>query len=267
MVTGSNVSPEFEVENGDGPVIIEVHSRQLNAQQIQAIVDHRRSLASRHAANRDKAAAAGRDANVVTTGTVEVFPYGVPRAGNAGDTVTTNAISRIASVKGKEHQIDQSKPFVLWLDLQDETVWGVPVAEEHFSPLYAEMKEGYVDAGVFWFALYGRKNDPLLVSRGYNYGSMPLAHEGRFYQTINGGRSNVSAFVFSLPRATVLMENPDAPHGLPPRFRAAMLKAPFFRLDLSLVNWEPGVVARLIAAQRQTLVAAEKALKAFVQQL
>lgn len=186
---------------------------------------------------------------------------GQPR--KAGDSVATNVISRVASVKGKEHQIDPSKPFVLWLDLQDPTVWGLSVSEVHFSPAYTEMKEGEIAPGNFWAALYGRKGDPLLVSQGYSYGSIPMAHEGRFYQTIKGGPSRVSAFVFTLPRATVMMENPNAPWPLTPKFRAAMLKAPFFRLDLSLLDWEPGIVAGIVAAQRQAMLSAEKTLKSF----
>lgn len=262
-VPGSNVSPEFEVSHGDGAVIVEVHSRQLDSDQVDVLNNHRQELDARHAVNVQQALSSGRKGSVVTTGVVEVFPYGAPTPGKAGDAVTTNAISRIASVKGKEHQIDPAKPFVLWLDLQDETVWGIPVADENFSPAYSQMNEGYVDAGIFWNALYGRKGDPLLLSKGYNYDSMPLAHEGRFYQTIKGGPSRVSAFIFSLPRATVLMENPNAPHPLPPKFRAAILKLPFFRLDISLIDWEPGVVSSLITAQRRALVAAEGALKAF----
>jgi hypothetical protein len=263
VVTGSNVSPEFEVAHGDGPVIVEVHSRQLDADQTVALAEHRQALEAQHADSVQKAKAEEQKGNVVTTGVAVVHPYGAPKVGKEGDTVATNAISRIASVKGKEHQIDPSKPFVLWLDLQDTMVWGLPVSEEHFSPVYTEAKEGEIAPGNYWSALYGRKGDPLLISKGYSYSSMPMAHEGRFYQTIKGGPSRVSAFVFALPRATVLMENPNAPCPLTPKFRAAMLKAPFFRLDLSLLDWEPGTVAAIVAAQRQALLSAEKALKSF----
>lgn len=94
---------------------------------------------------------------------------------------------------------------------------------------------------------------------------MPMAHEGRFFQTMksHGGATRVSAVVYALPRATILMENPNAVHPLPPRFRASMLKAPFFRLDLSLIEWEPGLVAQSVQLQYRTILATEKALKAF----
>jgi hypothetical protein len=40
-VTGKNVVPEFEVDAGDGAVIVEVHSRQLDGAQVQAIAQLR----------------------------------------------------------------------------------------------------------------------------------------------------------------------------------------------------------------------------------
>lgn len=261
-IVESNASPEFEIKNGNSSVIVEVHSRQIDKIQKRAMAENRQALDLKHAADKQMAAADGEKKNVVTIDIQEVFPYGEPAVGKEGDTVATNAISRVASVKGKEHQVDSSKPFVLWLDLQDETVWGgLSVSDDHFSPIYTETKDGVVGPGVFWFALYGRKNDPLPLSKGFDYASMPLAHEGRFNQTVNGKPSCVSAFVFSLPRATILMENPVALKPIPSSFRLAMLKAPFFRLDLSILDWEKGIADQLVSSQRAALVAAVKALK------
>jgi hypothetical protein len=262
VVAQSNVSPEFEVQYGDGPVIVEVHARQLDRKQVVAQAASVLEADGKHVQAVADARAAGRSGNVVTTHVSEIFPYGEPEAGKAGDTVDTNAISRVASVKGKEHQIDLAKPFVLWLDLQDQAVFGLPVDNVHFSPSYSA-SEGEVHPGNFWWALYGRKGELLPVSRMYSYRSMPMAHEGRFFQTINGGPSRVSAYVFSLPRATVLMENPNAPVPLTPRFRAGMLKAPFFRLDLSVIDWQAGTAASTINAQRQAHLSAMTALAGF----
>jgi hypothetical protein len=265
-IEGTNASPEFQVDNGDGTVIVEVHSRQLDEQQVKALHQHHADLQKVHSQAVDKAKAEGSVESVVTTGESEVFPTGAPDPHKAGDSVLTNTISRIASIKQTEEQIDPSKPFVLWLDLQDPTVWGLPIADELFSPLYTENKEGIVGTGGFWFALYGRKGDPLIESQGYDYRSMSLAHEGRFYQTMtkgHGGATRISAVVYSLPTATILMENPNAALPLPPRVRAAMLKLPFFRLDLSIVEWEPRLVTRTIENQKQMINAAASALTKF----
>lgn len=264
-VAGSGVRPEFEVDAGDGPVIVEVHSRQLDADQVQSLADHHAHLMALHAAKVANGDSVSGAKNVVTTGEIAVFPTGAPVRGKAGDSVLTNTISRVASIKQNEKQVDPSKPFVLWLDLQDPMVWGIPPAEELFRPLYTESKEGWVGSGPFWFALYGRAGDPLLESRGYSYRSTPMLHHGRFFQTIksHGGPTRLSAVVYALPRATILMENPAAIHPLPEKFRASMLKTPFFRLDLSILEWRTGLVQQTIDIDRQIIEAAVTALESF----
>ena len=73
--------------------------------------------------------------------------------------------------------------------------------------------------------------------------------------------------VYSMPRATVLMENPlenSSPTlPLPPHFRAELLKMPFFCLDRSICEWKPGLVKARINMERDTVEAAAKALLAF----
>lgn len=264
-VYGSNVRPEFEANAGDGPVVVEVHSRQLHEDELIDLEDHHTDLAERHAADVAKASSANTVKTVVTTGAIEVFPTGAPVPGKAGDTALTNTISRFASIKQNERQVDPAKPFVLWLDLQDLLVWGTSVSEELFRPLHTEAKDGQVGSGPFWFALYGRKGDPLLETRGYSYRGAAMLHDGRFFQTIksHGGSTRLSGVVYSLPRATILMENPAAIHPLPDKFRASMLKAPFFRLDLSVLEWEAGLVQRTIDTDRQIVEAAVRALECF----
>jgi len=264
-VPGSNVSPEFEVDGNDGTVIVEVHSRQLDNAQVAELAGHHAALEKKHAAAIEKARESGRKGNVVTSRVHEVFPTGAPSPNKPGDSVLTNTISRIARIKENEKQIDPAKPFLLWLDLQDPTVWASPISDQLFRPLYTKIKNGYVGSGPFWFALYGRKGGSLIESRGYDYRSTPMAHEGRFYQTMksHGGPTRVSAVVYASPKATILMENPNSEHPLPPRFRAALLKAPFFRLDLSVIDWEPDLVARSVELQYDSILATERALTKF----
>lgn len=264
-VAGSAVRPEFEVDAGDGPVIVEVHSRQLDETQVRRLADHHAQLKVRHTAEVAEARSANVAKRVITMDEIEVFPTGAPERGKVSDSVLTNAISRVASIKQNEKQVDPDKPFVLWLDLQDPLVWGIPLSEELFRPLFTEAKEGHVGSGPFWFALYGRLGDPLLESRGYSYRSTPMLHPGRFFQTIksHGGPTRLSAVVYALPRATILMENPNANHSLPEKFRASMLKAPFFRLDLSILEWEAGLVQRTIDVDRQMIEAAVRTLERF----
>lgn len=84
VVSASNVSPEFLVEYGKVSVIVEVHSRQLDADQALALDEFRRNLEAESADNVQKARAEGRSGNVVTTGIVVMHPYGAPRAASEG---------------------------------------------------------------------------------------------------------------------------------------------------------------------------------------
>ena len=198
-IPGSNVSPEFEIDNKDGEVIVEVHSRQLDEEQAASLDNAAKELKKRHSQNVKEAHNKPRSTkNTVTLSITEVFPTGTPKTGKKGDFVLTNTISKIAAIKQNEKQLDKNKPFILWLDLQDSGVWALPLAEQLFSPLYSELRDGRISSGPFWFALYGRKNDPLIELRGFDYRSTPMAHDGRFYQTMasHGGPTRVSAVVF-----------------------------------------------------------------------
>jgi hypothetical protein len=215
----SRVLPEFGVDAGDGSVIVEVHTRQLDGSEFDSLADHHQEHEARHREAVKRAQKENRVGNVVTTAVTEIFPTGAPDPDKPGDTWVTNTIQRISAIKAGEKQIDAERPFVLWLDLHDPTVWGLPLDLEFFRPLFTETHEGMVNSGPFWFALYGTKGMPLLHSRGYDYRSMPMAHNGRFL--------------------------------------------PDFRLDLSVIGWKPGLVAQLIGAEHEIVLAAAEKLQHF----
>jgi hypothetical protein len=148
IVVGKRVVPEFEVDAGDGPAIIEVHSRQLDGEQAQALAAHHRVMREEV----DKAKAANPGKKLIATSAVSVTPFGAPNPDKAGDSILANAISRICSIKAHERQSDLNKPFVLWLDLQDPTVWGLPISDEQLAPLWTD-KDGQVGTGALWYAL------------------------------------------------------------------------------------------------------------------
>lgn len=267
-VSGKNVVPEFEVDAGDGAVVVEVHSRQLDEDDAEAAAEHNKELNAKHQAAVQKERNAKSSKLIITTAVSTVAPFGAPKPDKTGkykedDSVLTNAISRIAGIKKSEKQVDPTKPFVLWLDFQDPTVWGVPIAEEQLAPLYTETKDGKVGTGALWFALYGRKGDSMIETDSFIYRVRKMLHEGRFSQTINGGPTRVSAVVYSMPRATVLMENPSAALPLPPHCRAELLKTPFFCLDRSICEWKPGLVRARIDTEHETVEAAAEALSTF----
>ncbi len=256
-VPGTKVSPEFEVDAGDGAVIVEVHSRQLDPAQAEAIAEHRRKHRAEHRIAVEEAKKAG-EKGVVTSAAIGVMPLGAPNPKKAGDSVLTNAISRICNIKKEEKQIDPAKPFVLWLDLQDPLVWGAAIAEQQLSPIYSEFRSEGVESGALWFALYGRKDDPMIEMWGCDYHQIAMLHDGRFALS-----EKISAVIYSLPRATVLMEHPSPARPLPSNFRASLLNLPFFALENSVCEWTPGLVAQYLDYQRKMVSEAAKALVAF----
>ena len=255
-VPGKNVIPEFEVDGGDGATIVEVHSRQLDRAQAKALEKHRAHLHAEHKIAVEEAKRDGK-VGVVTSSTIGVVPLGAPDRSKAGDSVLTNAISRICGIKNDDKQIDPAKPFVLWLDLQDPLVWGAGLSEQQFAPIYTQSRDGRVGTGALWFALYGRKSDPMIEMFGLDYRQTAMLHEGRFALS-----PKISAVVYSLPDATVLMESPSAAMPLPARFRGSLLKAPSFRLDFSLCDWKPGLVRSQSDLGRELVARAAQALTA-----
>jgi len=161
-------------------------------------------------------------------------------------------------MKKDDKQIDPAKPFILWLDLQDPTVWAyLSISGGQLVPLYTESRDGTVGAGGLWYALYGKKNDPMMQMQGLDYRSVPMLHDGRF--ALSAG---ISAVIYSLPKATVLFENPKPARPLPAGCRVSLLKAPFFRLDLSICEWSQNLVQSTVDHQKRAVAAAALALAA-----
>lgn len=256
MVPGKKVVPEFNVDAGDGPTIVEVHSRQLDPEQAKAIADHHKRLRADAKVAAQEAKQKGRKGAVVSSA-ISVIPLGAPDRNKPGDSILTNAISRICGIKKNDKQIDPAKPFVLWLDLQDPAVWGASISDQQLSPIYSEIRSEGVGTGALWFALYGRQGDQMIEMNGLDYRPVPMLHDGRFALS-----PRISGVVYSMPRTTVLMENPSPAMPIPPRFRAALLRAPFFRLELSFCDWTPGLVKSRIDAARNMVSAAAKSLVA-----
>jgi len=256
VVPGKRVKPEFEADAGDGPVIVEVHSRQLDEKQVQALAEHNRKHRAEHKLAAEEARKAGKG-GVVTSSSIGVAPFGMPEHNKPGDSILTNSISRICRTKEDETQIDPTKPFLLWLDYQDPLVWGPSIAEQQFAPIYSEFSNEGVGTGALWFALYGRKGDPMVEMNGCDYRQISMLHDGRFERS-----SRISAVIYSLPRATVLMEHPNPAMPLPAQFRAALLRVPSFRIELSLCEWAPGLVKSQIETTRNMVAAAAQSLVA-----
>lgn len=127
----------------------------------------------------------------------------------------------------------------------------------HLQPLMSE--NGALLSGGYWHALYGRKNDVLMEMQGRVTKTNTMKHDGRYYQKMkHDGQTRTSAFVFSSPKTTAIMENPSAPFPLTTAFRRHLIDLPRFDIGLSLANWSDGLVAQTLLAQRQLIAGVVK---------
>jgi cation transport regulator ChaC len=228
--------PEFEAIRGGTRTIVEVWGRNL-ALEDQAVIENDLRNPSSH-----------KHGSVsISTGVTVVAPFGVPN--KPGDTVTLNVINRVASIKRDEHQVEPNTPFVVWVDLQSVGTLAGFDNESQFLPI--ENDRGELSSGGYWYGLYGRKAD-VIFQRGS--ASAHMGHEGRYFQTMKHGASTrVSAFIFSTPKHTIIMENPKASNPLPDAFRNGLLQLPRFDIGLSLANWSAGHVIKVLDVQRTAI--------------
>lgn len=245
-----NTEPEFIVDTNGEEIVVEVWTRTGDR------ADPARIAREHQASARSEKLSRGR--TIATSMAVHV-PFGVPQAGKAGDSVLTNTISRLASVKKDEHQARTSKPFVVWVDLQGEAL-----TFDHsssLSPLSTFNGEMY--SGGYWCAFYARKGDVLFEGDRYrSVGSSRMLHEGRFYQIKkNGDPTQTSAFILSSPESTAVFEHPNAGLPIPDDLRTELIDLPAFDLEKSILNWAPGLVASTVKAQRDWIQAIASAMK------
>lgn len=259
----NNNVPDFEVSaRDDQKVIVEVHTKQMDTFQDQEIKENRQELQERHDKAVEDAGENSIGKNIVTSSVHEVIPLGAPNPEKEGDSILTNAISRIARIKENENQVDQNLPFILWLDCQDKYTWGVSVDEAQLFPLWTENKDGIVGCGAFWHAFYGKKNGLLIETRFPEYRTANMLHEGR-YRMISknhNGPTRISAVVISLPTTTVLFENPSPNQSISSPCRITLLKLPWFKLEYSYGEFSHGLVSKIINIEHERIECLAKAL-------
>ncbi len=246
-----NTEPEFFVSFEGQEVVVEVWTRTGDKDDPARIAqEHEASLRVQELSN----------GMTLSSSAAHHVPFGMPKAGKAGDSVLTNVISRVAAVKQQEHQARTGKPFIVWLDLQGETLDFDNSSQ--LDPLSSFNGELY--SGGYWYGFYGRKGDTLFEGdRFRRVGSSYMLHEGRFHATSKDGQpTKAAAFVLSSPEATAVFEHPDAENPLSAGVRKAMIDLPWFSIEQSMLNWTPGLVASTAAAHRAWVGSIADALKA-----
>jgi hypothetical protein len=239
---------EFHVEMNGVETIVEVWTRNLDKNEAARVA----ADLSETSPNRTRRSVRGGTISVAVT---TVAPFGSPDPEKEGDSFLTNVISRIARIKEREHQAQDTNPFILWIDLQNRNALGGFDNSHDLVPIKSGAG-GYLSSGGYWHALYGRKGDTLVEPNGPPFRKNTMLHDGRFYQNMkHGGQTWISGVIFSAPKSTVIMEHPCPRVPLQPSFRNGLLSLPHFDISLSLANWSEGLVERTVHVQRQMIAA------------
>lgn len=224
----SKPTPEFEVTGEVKTFIVEVHSKQFDATTEESLHNYREQIA-------EEPRQPGVTSHVHYT-----IPFGRPTPGKSGDSVTTNAISRLCAIKQREHQLSDEIPSVLWLDFQDLYTSNMSLGSEQFEAIISSKE--HLTSGALWYAFYGWKGAPVFEQvhtshLDFAYRKREMLHAGRFRSS-----QKISAVVVSLPRCTFLAESPIARNPLPAEVRLQFLGVRWAGVQHTIADWSPGLL-------------------------
>ncbi|MDH5682390.1 MAG: hypothetical protein OEZ36_12445 [Spirochaetota bacterium] len=160
------------------------------------------------------------------------IPFGKPER-NGIDNIQGEAVSNLASIKGKEHQFSESEISILWLDLQDMDVWPVGFGLEQCDPI-GSFKES-LTSGALWNAIYAKKNDYIYESfsfHGKKSTVYQMEFDGRFQQ-----KTKIDFIVVSFPSDQIVFQNHNSKKTIPNEFVKKLYHLFHFNLSLSWLDW------------------------------
>lgn len=254
IIRASDATPDFTVDAGDGPVTVEVFSKHQDKQQDKLMAAANTPDGEHpYGIERSETTVGERTLRMAVT---ELTPGGRPDPTKEGDSVQANLISKVCSMKPDETQVAADRPCVL---IADFTHFGGPTASQliephHTSPLIRGFRGRALCSGAMWYGVYGWKGAPVFEDP---FAPQRMGHDGRF--RLDGKKkSRLSAVLFVFHEDVVLLENPWAPHLLPPLARFKFGRYPYFNLPYSIADWHPGNTLAIIEAQRRMIEAFDR---------
>lgn len=190
---------------------------------------------------------------------VEIIPLSNTNSFRAGDTIGQDAVSKIASMKQDEHQIDKNVTTIYYVDTQ-VLMAGFSVSEM-FLPLTS--KNGAIISGSFYQAFYGRRGDVILEgSRNGDPHCSWMMHDGRYQHP---KRSGASAFLFRMLSAASPHEDPLVCYENHRRQLSAELSdvlsaSDLFNWELSITNSTKGSISKYVKISNKAINEAEAAI-------
>ncbi|WP_338503671.1 hypothetical protein V6R86_08400 [Sphingomonas kaistensis] len=236
---GRGATADFEVDAGDGPVIVEVHAKHEDGDQTA----RRRAIAAGETPAGVERRSTRFGDRVITSTTSVSHPGGSPDPAKPHDSVQANVISKLCAVKSSEHQQQRDLPFVLWLDLCHFGAMTHTLLEQAHPLISGHMG---LTSGAIWYAFYGWKGAPILEEGSPR--KVLMGHDGRFRQR-GERKSRVTAVIVATDGGSFLLENPWCERRLPVQFRRRCERLPWFNLNASVADWTPKESEALVKLQ------------------
>jgi len=267
--TGDRPTPDFKVEGRDGDkIFVEVFAKQMQGKEAKDLEDF----------NHGKPSSSGRKGAHIREHVVT--PFGKPKCELSDhnfpipvETVTENAISKLAQIKEAQHQASLTNPTLLWVDFQDE-IWQLAHHAESVFPLLSW--HGELTSGSLFYAYYGWKGAPIFelhaVEERISSPPKPMRHHGqfggpglmndirRFVDRLRGKpKSRFDAVVVSFYRTIAILENPYSRKPIPNKLWRHLTHLPWFSIEHSYLDWpQKGSLKRRLEIERQRLEAMAK---------
>lgn len=251
--TGVSVNPggkagsDFLLSEGEEKAFVEVHSRQSNPDEAKAL----ENFYNKTLRNIDNHGKANQGSYFLEHRTV---PLGRPKIVKTLtknpiiETITENAISKLASIKAKEDQMSPDETSILWLDFQDE-IWDLLDTIDRVLPL--KTHNNAFQSGELWYAFYGWKDAPIYEEFRLD---MLLGHvvkmrpDGRFRQD-----TKLDAVIISFSGDTIILENPYSQKPIKPWLWKRLVLLPRFNFEMSYTNWPAVNLIQRIELEQEKL--------------
>ncbi|MEM6500934.1 MAG: hypothetical protein AAF685_03735 [Cyanobacteria bacterium P01_C01_bin.89] len=218
---------DWVIDYADYQFSVEVKAKQRNAQSAKKLEEFRNGDFSGHE-------------SVVNGFRVKEMSH-APMGEKAGQSSISQAVHVVRGIKSKKtHQLDQCFPSILWIDFQDQAWWGT---EQQLYSYPLLTWNGMFSSSVLWNAIYGRKGDPIFECATLTeYGiyqlkpsCLPMQQDGIFRD-----RPYVDFVIASLPRNTVVYQNPESPNAeqMNRVIWSFFMALKWIDLDHSWIDWD-----------------------------
>jgi hypothetical protein len=246
ILRAGSPTPDFGIDAGDGIVDVEVFAKHQDDDQKDMLADPPRGIPP------DVERSDRRPRQVLFTET-ELHPGGAPDPAKPHDSTQANMISRVCAAKGKEAQVRDDRPSLLWIDFRSFGIWPQVLALDQAAPLISG-NHG-LTSGALWYAFYGWRGAPIFEEDFFPMDRVvPMGHDGRF-RLSGKKKSKLSGALLVLEDGQILFENPWANQPLPARARRLCERLPNFDLGRAICSWSPGDAEMLVEIGRRQIEA------------